>query len=67
MTREMLKAVAAANGLAIPDERLDLVLREYENLSRAVSELETLALAREAEPAHIFLLAPPSPAADRRR
>ena len=29
MTRETLKILAAANGLRVPDERLDLLLREY--------------------------------------
>jgi len=67
MTREALKALAAANGLDIPDERLDLVLRQYESLNRTLARLDTLSLPREAEPAHVFPLAPPTPAAQRRR
>ena len=67
MTREALKALAAANGQDNPDERLDLVLRQSENLNRTLSRLETLPLPREAEPAHILPLAPPTPALDERR
>ena len=64
MTREALKALAAANGLDIPDERLDLVLRQYENLNRTLSRLETLPLPREAEP---LSLAPPHQGEEPRR
>lgn len=67
MNRELLRALAAANGLTIPEERLDLVLREYDSLTRALAELDTLPLTREIEPAHIFPLAPPSPTPGSRR
>ena len=51
MTRETVRTLAAANGLTIPNERLDLVLREYESLLRSLAELDVLPLAKEAEPA----------------
>ena len=63
MTRETLRVLAAANGLRVPDERLDLVLREYESLLRSLAELNALPLAKEAEPASVFSL-PVLPASD---
>ena len=63
MTRETLRILATANGLRVPDERLDLLLREYESLMRSLAELNALPLAREAEPASAFSL-PVLPAPD---
>jgi hypothetical protein len=60
MTRDHLKALAAANGLTITDERLDLVLREYLSLMQTLQELNTLQLPSEAEPADTFSLVPPA-------
>ena len=62
MTRETLRILAAANGLRVPDERLNLLLREYESLMRSLAELNTLPLSREAEPASFSSLAVPSAA-----
>ena len=56
MTRDFVRTLAGASGLRIGDERLDLVLREYESFLRTLEELNTLPLAREAEPAIIFSL-----------
>lgn len=53
-TKEFIRALAEANGLTIPEERLELVLRQYENLLRSVNELNSLQLALEAEPAFVF-------------
>ena len=50
VTPELLKALAAANGLKIPNDRIPLVLREYESLMRALADLNRLALPREIEP-----------------
>ena len=50
VTPQLLKALATANGLTIPDERIPLVLREYESLLRALAELNQLPLPREVEP-----------------
>ena len=62
MTRETLRILAAANNLRVSEERLDLVLREYESLLRSLAALDALPLPREAEPANVFSLpsAPPS-------
>jgi hypothetical protein len=59
---DFIRTLAAANGLRIPDERLELVRRQYESFLRTLIELETLPLPREAEPA-TFLppAAPPMP------
>ena len=56
MTKDFIRTLAAANGLTIPEERLDLVLREYESFLRTLAEINTLPLARESEPAVIFSL-----------
>ena len=53
-TREFIRALAEANGLTIPEERLDLVLRQYENFLRSLNELNSLPLPLEAEPAFVF-------------
>ena len=60
MTRETLRILAAANNLRVSEERLDLVLREYESLLRSLAALDALPLPREAEPANVFSLAVPS-------
>jgi hypothetical protein len=53
-TRDFIRALAEANGLTIPDERLELVLRQYESLLRSLTELNKLQLPLEAEPAFVF-------------
>ena len=59
---DFIRTLAAANGLRIPDERLELVRRQYESFLRTLIELETLPLPREAEPATFLLpAAPPMP------
>jgi hypothetical protein len=59
-TDEFIRTLAAANGLRIPDERLELVRRQYADFVRTMTELETLPLSREAEPA-TFLVPAASP------
>jgi hypothetical protein len=51
LTNEFIRTLAAANGITIPDERLDLVRREYEGFLRRLAEINTLPLPRETEPA----------------
>jgi hypothetical protein len=58
VTKETIRALASANGLTIPDERLELVLRQYEAFLRTLQQLETLDLRRETEPATQFSLVP---------
>jgi Asp-tRNA(Asn)/Glu-tRNA(Gln) amidotransferase C subunit len=53
-TKELIRTLAEANGLAIPEERLELVLRQYESFLRSLDQINTLPLPLEAEPAIIF-------------
>jgi Asp-tRNA(Asn)/Glu-tRNA(Gln) amidotransferase C subunit len=68
ITREFIRTLAAANGITIPDERLEQVRRQYESFLRTLEEIDAVALAPETEPATAFLLASPvpPPAASRR-
>ena len=66
MTRETLRILAAANNLRVSEERLDLVLREYESLLRSLATLNALPLPREADPANVCSL-PSAPPSDGRR
>ncbi len=66
MNRDTLRTLAAANGLTIPEERLELVLREYESLMQTLRALNALQLPAEAEPADTFSLAPPPLSSGRR-
>jgi hypothetical protein len=60
----MVRALAAANGLTIPEERLELVRRQYEGYLRTLEELDALEVPTETEPATVFTLpaqsAPPA-------
>lgn len=51
VTNEFIRTLAAANGLSIPDERLDLVRRQYQEYLKTLAALQSLPLTREAEPA----------------
>jgi hypothetical protein len=68
VTRDMVRALAAANGLTIPEERLELVRRQYEGYLRTLEQLDALELPRETEPATVFALpvaSAPPPSAPR--
>jgi hypothetical protein len=60
VTGEFVKQLAALNGIDLPDERVELVRREYETLMRSVAVLAALPMPRESEPALGQSLAPPS-------
>jgi Asp-tRNA(Asn)/Glu-tRNA(Gln) amidotransferase C subunit len=51
VTRDLVRTLAAANGLKVSEERLELVRREYENFLRLVSEIDKMSIPAEAEPA----------------
>lgn len=51
VTNELIRMMAAADGITIPDERLELVRRQYEAFLQDMAEINTLPLAREAQPA----------------
>ena len=68
LTKDFIRNLAAANGLKIPEERLDLVLRQYQGFLRTLAEIDSLSLPRETEPAILFSLpgqAPVPPATGR--
>ena len=56
MTKELLRTLALANGVNLPEERLDAVLRQYQNYLETLTRLDTLPLPREAEPEIIYSL-----------
>jgi hypothetical protein len=56
ITKEFIRTLAAANGLTIPEERLELVQRQYESYLRALDELQQLELPREMEPSIVYTL-----------
>jgi hypothetical protein len=65
-----IKALAEANGLTIPEDRLDAVLRQYQSFLRTIERMDAVALEKETEPAIDFSLesiAPPTGAAGERR
>ena len=56
ITKDILKSLALANGVEIPEERLDAVLKQYQDYLKILSQLDSLPLAREAEPEIIYSL-----------
>ena len=46
-----IKNLAEANGLNLPEERLDAVLRQYQSYLRTMERIDTVPLERETEPA----------------
>ena len=58
ISKEMLKSLAAANGVDLPDVRLDAVLKQYQQYLKTLEELDSLPLSREAEPEINYSLRP---------
>jgi hypothetical protein len=56
ITKEMLQALALANGVHLPEARLEAVLRQYQLYLESLARLDTLPLPREAEPEIIYAL-----------
>ena len=54
ITKEVLKALALAQGVTLPDERLDGVLRQYQAYLQGLARMESLPLPRESEPEILF-------------
>jgi hypothetical protein len=61
ITTQFIRTLASANGIQIPDDRLELVRAQYETFIRTLAEINSLELAQEAEPAILFSLMPPAP------
>ena len=53
-----IKTLAEANGLTIPDNRLERVLQQYQSFLRTLERLDSVPLERGAEPDIIFSLEP---------
>lgn len=64
-TKDFIRTLAAANGITIPDERLEPVLRQYDSFMRTLEQINSLTLPAETEPAVVFALSPTAPATDR--
>ncbi|MEO5895514.1 MAG: hypothetical protein ABIS06_07425 [Vicinamibacterales bacterium] len=62
ITTQLVRMLAAANGIQIPEERLEVVRAQYETFLRSLAEINSVTLARETEPATVFSLMPPAPA-----
>jgi len=56
ITKDFIRSLAAANGLTIPEERLDVVQRQYESFLRALEDIQQLELPRETEPSILYTL-----------
>jgi Asp-tRNA(Asn)/Glu-tRNA(Gln) amidotransferase C subunit len=56
ITKEFISTLAEANGLTIPEDRLDVVLRQYQSFLRALEEIQQLDLPRETEPSILYTL-----------
>jgi hypothetical protein len=62
ITTQLVRTLASASGIQIPDERLELVRAQYEAFLKSLTEINSVTLPRETEPAIAFSLMPPSPA-----
>jgi len=58
VTKDTIKTLAQANGLPLPDERLERVLHQYQNFMRLIGRLDAYELKMEEEPETIFTLVP---------
>ena len=56
ITKDFIRTLAAANGLTIPEERLEVVQRQYESYLRTLLEIQQLELEREMEPSILYTL-----------
>ena len=58
ISKETLKSLAGANGINLPDERLERVLNQYKKYLELLARVDAYDLKREAEPETIFTLEP---------
>ena len=56
LTKDFISTLAEANGLTIREDRLDVVLRQYQSFLRALEEIQQLDLPRETEPSILYTL-----------
>jgi len=65
--KALIKTLAEANGISIPDDRLEVVLQQYQTYLSILNQLEAFPLDREAEPSLTFGLPADGAAAAPRR
>jgi Asp-tRNA(Asn)/Glu-tRNA(Gln) amidotransferase C subunit len=63
--KALIKTLAEANGISIPEDRLEVVLKQYQTYLGLLNQLESFPLAQEAEPSLTFIL-PAEETRDRR-
>lgn len=51
-----IKNLAEANGLTIPEDRLEVVLRQYQNFLRTIERMDAVHIEKEVEPVIDFSL-----------
>lgn len=56
ITKELVRSLASANGVDLPEARLDAVLKQYKDYLNTLEKLDSLPLSREAEPEIIYSL-----------
>lgn len=52
----LIRTLAEANGISIPDNRLDIVLEQYRTYLELLNHLDTFLVSREEEPSVKFEL-----------
>jgi hypothetical protein len=57
VSKELVKSLALANGLNLPEARIGRVLEQYKTYLRLLERLDSFELDRTAEPATVFSLA----------
>jgi hypothetical protein len=58
--KQMMKAVAAVNGMTLSDERIERDLAQYKSLLAAMERIQRVELPLHAEPATAVSLKPAS-------
>jgi hypothetical protein len=49
--QDFIRNLAEANGLTIPEERLEVVLRQYQSFLRTIERMDSVPVEKEVEPA----------------
>jgi hypothetical protein len=59
--KELMRAIAKANGRPLSEERIEADLPAYKGFLRALERMDAHTFAQEDEPAFHFSLHPPGP------
>lgn len=54
--KAFIAALAEANGIPIPEDRQEVVLKQYQTYLELLNRLDSVPLDREAEPSVTFVL-----------